>query len=287
MTLRIGISGSPESTPRSGSHHAVARCRELGIGALEMAWVHKVTLSEAGGARVRKACAAHDVVVSVHAPYYINLNSPDAEKRAASIGRIVAAGQAAAWAGARDVVLHLAWYHGDAPAAVLDRVADGLAEASGRLVDLGVAVGRDVVLRPEVMGRKSQFGDLDEVLSLCQRVPGTAPCVDIAHLHARTGAWNSPRAFDELWTSVVDALGAEALGDAHIHISGIAYGPDGERKHLSFAEADLDYRGFLEVLRDRGVGGRVIVESPAREADVGVLMGVWGAMGGVMPAPPV
>lgn len=283
--LRIGISGTPESTPRSGSHHAVARCRELGIAALEMAWVHSVSLTEAGGRRVREAAAKHDVVLSVHAPYYINLNSPEPDKRAASIDRIVRSGQAAAWAGARNVVLHLAWYHADPPDVVLDRVAAGLAEASARLAALGVAVGRDVVLRPEVMGRRSQFGDLEEILALCRRVPGTAPCVDIAHLHARTGGWNTPRAFDDLWDAVEDALGPAALADAHIHISGIAYDRNGEKKHLPFAEADLDYRGFLASLRDRGVGGLVVVESPAREDDVLLLMRAWAAVGGLTDHP--
>lgn len=278
--MRIGISGTPDSTPRSGSHHAVARCRELGIAALEMAWVHSVSLTEAGGRRVREAAAKHDVVLSVHAPYYINLNSPDPAKLAASIDRIVLSGQAAAWAGARSVVLHLAWYHADAPAVVLDRVADGLAEASERLAALGVAVGRDVVLRPELMGRRSQFGALEEILTLCRRVPGAAPCIDIAHLHARTGAWNSPREFDDLWDAVKDALGPAALADAHIHISGIAYDRNGEKKHLPFAEADLDYRGFLASLRDRGVGGLVVVESPAREDDVLLLMRAWEEAGG-------
>lgn len=278
--LRIGISGAPASTLRSGSHHAVARCRALGIDALEMAWVHSVTLTEAAGRRVRAAAAAHDVALSVHAPYYINLNSAEPDKRADSIARIVRAGQAAAWAGARNVVLHLAWYHADAPAEVLNRVADGLAEASARLASLGVVVGRDVVLRPEVMGRRSQFGDLDEVLALCRRVSGTAPCIDIAHLHARTGGWNAPAAFDALWDTVVGALGPAALDDVHVHISGIAYGPEGEKKHLPFGEADLDYRCFLASLHARGARGLVIVESPAREDDVLLLMDAWAGLAG-------
>jgi len=239
-----------------------------------------VTLSEAGGARVRRAAEAHGVRLSVHAPYYINLNSHDAAIRQAGIGRIVAAGRAAAWAGARNVVLHLAWNHDDPPAVVMDRVADGLVEAQARLADVGVGPDR-VTLRPELMGRQSQFGDLDEVLRLCERVPGTAPCIDIAHLHARTGEWNTPREFGHLWTAVADALGPGALTDAHIHISGIAYGPLGEKKHLPFEEADLDYRGFLHVLHDRSIQGMMMVESPAREDDVLLLMRAWeGGAGG-------
>lgn len=268
----IGISGSPESTPRSGTVHAIARCRELGIDALEMAWVQKVTLTERGAGPIRDAAARHGVRLSVHASYYINLNSPEPDKRRASIERIVEAGRAAGWAGARDVVLHLAWNHGDPPEAVSRRVEAGLQEALAHLAEIGAPV----VLRLETMGRPTQFGTLDEILSLCQRLPGCAPCIDIAHLHARTGAWNTPAEFHRLWDRVSEALGAQALSDVHIHISGIAYDArNGERKHLPFAEADLDYRGFLRVLAERGVRGLVIVESPAREDDVLLLAATW------------
>lgn len=311
--LWLGISGSPESTPRQGSHHAVARCRELGIDALEMAWVHSVSMKQAGGERVRQAAADHDVRLSVHAPYYINLNSHDPQKLEASKDRIVAAGRAAAWSGARDVVLHLAYYHDDPPEQVRSLVAEGLLEARERLERMGVpgsdsdsgagsrpaadtradgaptkgAVSgpedptrpgpgpADVILRPEVMGRRSQYGDLDEILTLCQQVPGASPCIDIAHLHARTGGYNTAREFDALWDAVGDALGAESLRDVHVHISGIEYGDLGEKRHLPFAEADLDYETFLEVMLDRGIQGLIIVESPAREDDVILLANVW------------
>ncbi|MFN2251331.1 MAG: TIM barrel protein [Anaerolineae bacterium] len=254
----------------------MARCRELGIDALEMAWVHSVALKEEGGARVRAAAEQHGLRLSVHAPYYINLNSHDPVKLAGSKERIVAAGRAASWAGARDVVLHLAYYHDDPPRDVHDRVTAELVEARERLVeDLADPDASGVILRPEVMGRSSQYGDLDEILDLCRRVPGTAPCLDIAHLHARTQRYNTSAEFDDMWDSYADALGESALRDVHVHISGIAYGELGEKKHLPFEEADLDYEAFLGVMRDRGVEGLVVVESPAREDDVLLLAGVW------------
>lgn len=235
--------------------------------------MRSVALSEAGGQRIRSAAEQHGVRLSVHAPYYINLNSHDPQKLGASKGRIAAAARAAHWAGARDVVLHLAYYHDDPPRAVGRRVAEGLLEVRERLDLEGAAEG--VVLRPEVMGRVSQFGSLDEVLRLCQEVPGTGPCIDIAHLHARTGRMNTPAEFDDLWDSVSDALGAGALRDVHIHISGIEYGELGEKRHLAFEDADLDYVGFLEVMCRRGVQGLIIVESPAREDDVLLLQRAW------------
>jgi deoxyribonuclease-4 len=132
-----------------------------------------------------------------------------------------------------------------------------------------------VTLRAEVMGKSSQFGDLDEILRVSQAVPGVEPCIDIAHLHARTSACNSSSEFARLWSSVGDALGPGALRRAHIHISGIDYGPSGEKRHLPLAESDLDYRAFLESLIEFQIGGRMIVESPAREDDVFLIHREW------------
>ena len=125
----IGISGSPESTRGTGSHRAVGRCRELEIDALEIAWVHRVSITDGGAARVRRAANDAQVRLSVHAPYYINLNSADPRVIGASVERIVAAGRAASLVWARDVVLHLAFYHDDPPDAVGTRVAIGLGRA--------------------------------------------------------------------------------------------------------------------------------------------------------------
>jgi deoxyribonuclease-4 len=184
---------------------------------------------------------------------------------------VIAAARAAAWVGAKDVVLHLAFYHGDEPSEVADRVAAALIEARQ---ELG-ATADTVTLRPEVMGRLSQFGDLDEVLRLCQTIEGCAPCIDVAHLHARTGAYNTVREFEGLFDSIADALGASALDECHIHLSGIEYGPSGETRHVALEASDLDYRSFLAAARCRPIRGTIIIESPAREDDVLLVKAAW------------
>jgi deoxyribonuclease-4 len=249
----------------------VVRCRELGIDALEMAWVHRVTMTEGGSRKVRQAARDHSIALSVHAPYYINLNSRDQAKVEASKDRIEAAVRAAAWCGASDVVIHAGFYHDDQPSVVTERVAEALLEVRQR-----VGASADLpTLRPEVMGKTSQYGDLEEILELSRVTPGIEPCIDVAHLHARSGAYNSRSEFEGLWSEVADVLGPSALTTTHLHISGIDYGPAGEKRHQPLGEADFDYRTFLEVLHEQGIGGRLIVESPARESDVMLLQQEW------------
>ena len=253
----------------------MAQCRALGLDALEMAWVHRVTMTPSGARRVRQAAADDDIRLSVHAPYYLNLNSPDPEIVSASRDRILAAARAAAWCGATDVVLHLGYYHDDPPEKVRRRMVVGLREARDRLYDEGVTV----TLRPEVMGRASQFGDLEEVLTLCREVPGSAPCLDVAHLHARGhGRYGPGTTFAPLWGRLAAVLGATSLADVHVHLSGIAYGGRGETKHLPLEDSDLDWRGFLASMLERGVGGVVVVESPAREEDACLVARTWREM---------
>ena len=62
-------------------------------------------------------------------------------------------------------------------------------------------------------------------------------------------------------------MGRNALDNMHIHISGIAYGKHGESKHLVLGESDFNYEELLRALKERGVSGVAICESPNLEED--------------------
>ena len=72
-------------------------------------------------------------------------------------------------------------------------------------------------------------------------------------------------------------LGTAALKNAHIHIAGIHYNHTGEIKHLNLDEADFRYDEWLQALRDLGVEGLVICESPNLEADALMLKKLYRA----------
>jgi deoxyribonuclease-4 len=128
-----------------------------------------------------------------------------------------------------------------------------------------------VILRIETMGKKSQFGSLDEVLSLCQELEGLAPCLDFSHIYAREGKANSYLDFYRILKKVEKRLGRSAVKNIHIHISGIDYNQKGEVKHLNLEESDFHYDEWVEALKDLEVEGMVICESPGRETDARML----------------
>lgn len=256
--LRFGTVGSPSTTPRPGTPAAVEYSRLLGLDHLEIAWVQSVRVSDETCAAIKAAAREHEITVSIHAPYYINLNSQTPELMRKSDERLLAAARKGYLAGARNIVFHPGSYHDQPPEQVYDRVAQKLRELRAILDEEGV----DVILRPETMGKPAVFGSLDEVLQLSCDIPGVLPCIDFAHLHARTGQLNSYEEFVAILDKVEQTLGERGLHNFHAHLSGIAYGPRGERYHLPLNEADLRYRDLLQALIDRGVQGTVGVEAP-------------------------
>jgi len=262
--LRIGTGGVPASARARSTEAGVRRVRELGLDLLEIEWVNGVRIGEESARAVQAAAEASDVALTAHGPYYVNLNSRDPRVRAASLERLFQTARAGAWCGARSFTFHAAFTHGDPPEAVHRAVRAALEELVGRVRDAGL----DIQVRPELTGKPSQYGSLEDLLRLSQEVPGVYPCVDFSHYHARHGGGqNGYASFSRTLEAVRRALGPGALDELHMHVSGIEYGPGGERRHVPLPEADLRYRELLQALWDHRVGGWLVSESPVLEQD--------------------
>lgn len=262
--LVFGTGGVPLSTPKpGGTVLGIEHIARLGLECLELEFVHGVRMSPQTAAQVRETAIRHSVRLTVHGPYAINLNSSDAEKVAASRDRVLQAARVGATCGAEGVVFHAAFYGEDPPPRVYDTVRDALA---GIVAELR-AEGNNMLVRPELTGKGTQFGSLDEVVRLAADIEGVLPCIDFAHLHARAGGGNSYDEFTSLLRKVESALGRRALDNLHAHVSGVQYGKHGEVKHLDLQHSDLQYPALLQALKDHNVIGTVVCESPNLEDD--------------------
>jgi len=263
-SLLFGTAGTPRGSLKGTSVSGIERIREVGLGCMELEFVRGVKMGEKSARSVLEKADVLDVALSVHAPYYINLNSAEPEKIDASIGRIHAAARIGSMCGARNIVFHPAYYHDDEPEKVHQRVFSLLKKLTSQLQDEDIPV----ILRPETTGKPTQFGSLAETLRLSSEIEGVLPCIDFAHLHARSnGAENSYEEFSRTLAKVEETLGKGALYDMHMHVSGIEYGEKGERNHLNLDVSDLDYQALLQALKDFGVKGLLICESPDNEGD--------------------
>ena len=272
--FRFGTVGSPASAPPrpGGSVGAIHHLASLGLHAFELAWVQSVRVTEAKCAEIRQAGAAADVGLSVHAPYYINLNAT-AEEWPKSRKRLMDAAHFGNLAGASDIVFHPGSYFGRPPEEVLEVAVPRL---QGCVEELHRS-GNPVTLRPEVMGKSAMLGSLDDVIALSRRVEGVAPCLDFAHLHARAGdgTMNS----HEEWLAVLkrcrNGLGSASLQRLHIHLSGIEYSAKGERHHLMLAESDFDLQGLVRAFVEMKCSGRIVCESPVMDEDALRIQKTW------------
>jgi deoxyribonuclease-4 len=257
--LRFGTVGAPQTTPKpGGTPLAIAHSRALGLDHLEIAWVQSVRVTDEACAAIKAAAEQHAISLSVHAPYFINLNSQTAELMQKSDERLLMAARKGFLAGARDIVFHPASYHNQPPEKVYERVREKLLELTAILRAEGVTV----TLRPETMGKPAMFGTLEEVVQLSREVEGVLPAIDFAHLHARSGRHNTYEEFRAMLKTVEDGLGRRGLETLHLHLSGIEYGAKGERQHIPLNESDFAYRELLQALIDVDARGTIGVEAP-------------------------
>lgn len=261
--LLFGPAGVPKLTAKRDTEAGIMRIKKVGLDCMEIEFVRGVTMGEKKADDVKATAEEHGIALTVHAPYYINLNSSDPKVVKASKQRIFDSARIGTLCGATSVAFHPGYYMGDPPKKVFRKVKKHLKEILRKCKSEGV----EIQLRPETTGKPSQFGRFEEALALSAEIDGILPCVDFAHLHSYNGDMNSYDEFASALEKVRSELGSRGLADMHLHISGIHYGEKGELKHLNLEESDLEYVELLRALKDFSVTGRVICESPDQEAD--------------------
>lgn len=264
--LLFGTAGIPICT-KGDTISGIKKVRELGLDSMELEFVRGVNIKTEKAPEIKKVSLENDVVLTCHAPYYINLNSPEKKKYYASIYRIEKSCEIASLCGGYSVCFHPGYYLGQDPLKVYPKIKKAVEEVVRRVKEKG----HEIWIRPETTGKETQFGTVDELIHLSQDIEGILPCVDFSHLHARTGKYNSYLETKEVLGKIEKELGKECIKNMHIHLSGIDYGAKGEKKHLVLDESDLKYKEILRAWKEFKIGGVVICESPNIEEDAMLL----------------
>lgn len=262
--LQFAVAGSPHSTPApGGTVEGLLQAKKLGITAMEIEWVQNVPKNPERMAEIRETAETLAITLTVHAPYFVNLNSPDKAKLAASKRRVLHALAMAELCGARSVCVHAAFNLGFPE----EKVFDNVRRATEDIMHSKAKLFPHVNLAYETMGKPTQFGTLEDVLKISKEF-GNYPCVDPAHMHARTnGQINSTEEWNAMFDLYEKYLGKKSLQSVHMHFSGIAYTAKGERMHLALQKSDAEWKDFVGVLKKRKIEGVVVCESPLLEED--------------------
>ena len=263
--IRFGTAGIPLSTIKPSAENGILQVKKLGLSHMELEFVHGVQMKKPTASNVKKTASENDITLSVHGPYYINLNSLEPEKQAASIKRVFDSAQVGYWCGADAITFHPAYIQGVLRNEVAKTVQKNLQIVLENM-------GKEKVgsrIKPETTGKQAQWGSLTELLQLHQDMPLTSPYVDFAHLHARdNGRFKAKKdvikVFDE-----IEKSDSKLLKDLNCHMSGIEYSIKGEKNHVPLQDKknDFPWKFVIECFKEYGVHGTVVSESPLIEQD--------------------
>jgi deoxyribonuclease-4 len=265
--IQFGTVGAPISTsPKpGGSVGAVQRLAELGLGALELGWVQSVRVKEETCEAIRAEAQRSGVRISVHAPYYINLNASK-EEWPKSRKRLMDAARYGNLAGASDIIFHPGSYLRLPPAGA------GRRDPEIAKMRRGLLGTEAVTLRPETMGKRGMLGSLEDVLEMARG--GGRATLPTPHLHANR-RWQPQ--FDGRMAggpSKLQSSRRASLRRLHPSLRDRIHG-EGRRRHLPMAESDFDLEGFLRALVESGCRGRIVCESPVMEQDALLFQNTW------------
>jgi deoxyribonuclease-4 len=207
----------------------------------------------------------NDILLSLHASYFINLCG-DKETIIASKNRLIACALASKWMNAQPVVFHVGYYGERNPKETFEICLNVLKEVIEEMKSLNI----NVKLGPETMGKISQFGSLDEILSLCENLDNIQPVIDWAHLHARDrGRFKTIDDYRKVLIEIENRLGSNELKNLHCHFTKIEFTDKGEKCHHTLDEKDYgpDFEMLAEVIKEFNLSPVIISESPILDVD--------------------
>lgn len=261
--LKFLTAGMPLRTDKKiGYSDALNVLDEMNLDGIEVEFVQGVRMSEKSKKLLKDA--SNKFTFTAHGPYYINLNAREQEKIDASITRIVDTAMVADEFGGYSITYHAAFYLGNDKEVVFKRVV----EQTAKIVDVLEKENNKIWIRPETTGKSTQWGDIDEIVRLSKEFNQVLPCVDFAHIHARSGGgFNTYKDFCNILDKIGTELGDVALNNFHAHLAGIAYSDKGEKNHLPLQESDMNYKDLLKAMKKFDIKGTVVCESPNIEDD--------------------
>lgn len=264
--LNFTTAGMPLRTGKGSYYSAFEVLKDMELDGMELEFVHGVRMSDEHRSFVKEM--SNDFVITAHGPFYINLNSKEPDKIDASVQRIIDTAAVAKQAGGFSITYHAAFYMGADKETVYNQVKT----QTKRIIDVLDREKIDIWVRPETTGKATQWGDLDEIIRLSNEFERVLPCIDFSHLHARSaGEYNTYDEFSRILERLGKEVGQYAIENFHGHLAGIEYSAKGEKNHLNLENSDMNYQELLKVLKEFGVKGALVCESPNIEDDCKLL----------------
>jgi deoxyribonuclease-4 len=216
-----------------------------GLKACEIAFTYGVYIkSKSDAERIKKKAKELGIFLSIHAPYWINLNSAEPEKVKASKQRIINCLKIGTWLGAKKIVFHPGYYGKLPREQTYEKIKNEIID----LQKIRKQNNYTPELAPETTGKTNVFGSIEEISNLVNDTKCSF-CIDFAHILAREKNYS----FDKIKKHF------NRHKNWHIHFSGIESGAKGEKRHLMTKDSELKQL-LLNLPKDKDI--TIINESP-------------------------
>lgn len=269
MEIKFGPAGNAQSFAEAGFKATVDAPRwlhEMGLNAYEYQCGRGVNIGEETARKIAAQAALHDIAMSLHAPYYINLSNRDEERVQKNIGYVLASCQATTWLGADRIVVHTGGVGKQSRTKAFENTKENVRD----ILNAVEQAGYTTTICLETMGKQSVIGSAEEIFELVALDDRLLPCIDFGHLNARTcGKCSTEEEFTQVLDLMENTIGTERARVFHSHFSHIEYGPKGEVRHLTFADEQYgpDFAPLAKLIAQRGWTPRFICESAGTQAE--------------------
>ena len=249
----------------TGMETAIAAAQQIGCTAAQIfpgnpkGW-RATPLAPERAAALRAAWAAAGVhPLTIHAPYIINLASPDDTLYGHSRQGIRNALTRAADLGATSVTVHLGSHKGTGEAAGAARLIAAAVEALEGLPD-----DLFLLLENNVGAGNSMGGTLDALGALLRDAahPHMAVCIDTAHLWGAGYDLSKPAGVEHAVEEIDRAIGIRHVRVLHANDSPVPLGSHRDQ-HTHLGQGQIGYEGLAAVLSHPALAGiPAILETP-------------------------
>ena len=214
MSIKIGPAGLG---PTNQAVKNLEHYHKLGFKACEIAFTYGIYIKNKKDIEQIKSTAKKlNIQLSIHAPYWINLNSKEKHKIEQSKKRILDCCKIGEELGAKKVVFHAGFYAGLEPEQTYENIKQQIIEMQKYLKENNYKIK----LAPETMGKINVFGSPEQISKLSKQTKSEF-CIDFAHILARNKKVDYKQ-LEKLFPSK----------DWHCHFSGIEYTEKGEKNHI-------------------------------------------------------
>jgi deoxyribonuclease-4 len=245
MSIKFGPAGLG---PIKTAEQVLENYAKQGLKACEIAFTYGPYIKNKEDAvRIGNKAKELGIDLSIHAPYYVNLNSEENATREASKKRILDCCKIGELLQAKTVVFHPGYY-GYKKQEAYDNIKKGILD----ILNYIDKKKWNIQIAPETMGKVNVFGSIEEISQLVKDT-GCSFCIDFAHILARD--------------KFVDYEKVKKLFPGknwHCHFSGIIYNEKGERSHKTTLKEE--WKDLLKNLpKDKNI--IIINESPTMLED--------------------